>query len=140
MELENALMDSTQIADFIHTHRRTLTEFNFEDVKLREGDWDAALAPLTRIAGSDEWKRRQEEVMDVPIMLSPVDAEPRIMGPLLEEVDAAIEDVGSGRSSHALSRWLGRPGRASRKVTGQQKDSFFGGEHVKRFLRISTWK
>ncbi|KAH7391049.1 hypothetical protein DE146DRAFT_619093 [Phaeosphaeria sp. MPI-PUGE-AT-0046c] len=144
MELENAVMDSAQIADFIHKHRRSLVEFNFEDVKLREGDWDAALEPLTHIAGNDRWKRTQEEVMDVPIMLSPVDAEPRIMGPLLEEVDAAIDEVvanecGGGRSAHALSRWLGRPGRMSRK-SPQVKDSFFGGDHVKRFLRLSAWK
>jgi hypothetical protein len=140
MELENAVMDSTQIADFIHKHRRTLVEFNFEDVMLREGDWDSALEPLTHIAGSDSWKRTQEEVMDVPIMLSPVDCEPRIMGPLLEEVDNAIEEnAGSGRSTHALSRWLGKPNRNSKRGT-QSKDSFFGGEHVKRFLRLSSWK
>ncbi|KAF1954531.1 hypothetical protein CC80DRAFT_120211 [Byssothecium circinans] len=93
MELENAIMDSTQIADFIHKHRRTLLEFGFEDVKLRHGNWDEALEPLTAIAGSDRWRRTQEEVMDVPIVLSPVGVEPRIMGPLLEEVDLAIEDV-----------------------------------------------
>jgi hypothetical protein len=140
MELENAVMDSTQIADFIHKHRRTLVEFNFEDVMLREGDWDHALEPLTHIAGNDSWKRTQEEVMDVPIMLSPVDCEPRIMGPLLEEVDNAIEEnAGSGRSTHALSRWLGKPTRNSKRGT-QSKDSFFGGEHVKRFLRLSSWK
>jgi len=31
--------------------------------------------------------------MDVPIMLSPVDAEPRAMGSLLEEVEHATEQV-----------------------------------------------
>ena len=139
MELENAVMDSTQIADFIHKHRRTLLEFNFEDVKLREGDWDHALEPLTHIAGNDRWKRTQEEVMDVPIMLSPVDVEPRIMGPLLEEVDQAIEEVGSGRREHALSRWLSKPKSTLRKSPAM-KDSFFGGDHMKRFLRLSSWK
>jgi len=139
MELENAVMDSVQISDFIEKHRRSLREFNFEDVKLREGDWDAALEPLTHIAGNDRWKRTQEEVMDVPIMLSPVDCEPRIMGPLLEEVDQAIEEVGtSQRSAHALSRWLSKPNRTLKKSPA--KDSFFGGDHMKRFLRLSTWK
>jgi hypothetical protein len=141
MELENAVMDSCQIADFIQKHRRTLREFNFEDVKLREGDWDAALAPLTLISGSERWKSTQEEVMDVPIMLSPVDCEPRIMGPLLAEVQGAIEEVGvggSGRSAHALSRWLGKSSSKRRSPDG--KESFFGGEHVKRFLRMSAWK
>lgn len=139
MELENAVMDSVQIADFIHKHRRTLVEFNFEDVKLREGDWDAALEPLTHIAGSDRWKRCQEEVMDVPIMLSPVDAEPRIMGPLLEEVENAIEDVSAGRGSH-LSRWLGAKPRSNLRKSPAAKESFFGGDHMKRFLRLSAWK
>lgn len=134
-------MDSSQISDFISKHRRSLREFNFEDVKLREGDWDAALEPLTQIAGSDRWKREQEEVMDVPIMLSPVDCEPRIMGPLMEEVDNAIEEVsGSGRSAHALSRWLGKPNRMLKKSPVGAKESFFGGDHVKRFLRLSAWK
>lgn len=133
MELENGLMDSTQIADFIHKHRRTLLEFNFEDVKLREGDWDKALEPLTQITGNDRWKRTQEEVMDVPIMLSPVDCEPRIMGPLLEEVDQAIHEVGGReRSAHAISRWLGRPRGSMRKSSA--------GESVKRFLRLPSWK
>lgn len=145
MELENAVMDSAQIADFINKHSRTLQEFNFEDVKLRQGNWDEALEPLTQITGSDRWKRYQEEVMDVPIMLSPVDGEPRIMGQLLEEADAAaIEGMGgrTERSSHALSRWLNRPNRASRKnPAAPVKDSFWGGgDHMKRFLRLSTWK
>jgi hypothetical protein len=140
MELENAIMDSSQIADFIHKHRRSLLEFNFEDVKLREGDWDAALEPLTHIAGNDRWKRTQEEVMDVPIMLSPVDCEPRIMGPLLEEVEIAIEEVGAGgRREHALSRWLSKPKSTLRKSPAA-KDSFFGGDHMKKFLRLSAWK
>jgi hypothetical protein len=140
MELENAVMDSEQIADFIHKHRRSLVEFNFEDVKLREGDWDAALAPLTSIAGSDKWKQCQEEVMDVPIMLSPVDAEPRIMGPLMEQVEEAIEDVhGGARPSH-LSRWLGAKPRSTLRKSPHGKESFFGGDHMKRFLRLSAWK
>jgi hypothetical protein len=131
MELENAVMDSTQIADFITRHKRTLSEFNFEDVKLRQGDWDAALEPLTTITGSDDWKKAQEEVWDVPIMLSPVDAEPRVLGRLMEETD--MEGCGRERREHALSRWLGKPARKS----SVRKESFWGG---KRFLHLSGWK
>lgn len=135
MELENAVMDSTQISDFILKHRNTLREFNFEDVKLREGDWDHALEPLTVISGDDSWKQYKEEVMDVPIMLSPIEAEPRIMGPLLEEVENAIEAVsGRERREHALSRWLGKP----RQTLRSNKDSFWGGG--KRLLHLSNWK
>lgn len=136
MELENAIMDSSQISDFIHRHRRTLAEFNFEDVKLRQGNWDDALQPLTLISGSERWKRNAEEVMDVPIVLSPVNMEPRIMGPLLEEVDAAIEDHSKEKGPNSLSRWLGKPkGGNHRKTGGNGKESFFGGEHVKRLFR-----
>jgi hypothetical protein len=150
MELENAVMDSVQIADFINRQRRTLVEFNFEDVKLRQGNWDEALEPLTHIAGNDAWKRRQEEVMDVPIVLSPVGMglpdEPRVMGQLLaeHEQDVDFECGARTRSGATFSRWLakGRIGQAQGQ--GQQKrsakDSFWGGgEHMKRFLRGSIF-
>jgi len=141
MELENAIMDSSQIAEFIEKHKRTLVEFNFEDVKLRQGDWDEALQPLTVITGSDSWKRKQEEVMDIPIMLSPVDieGEPRIMGPLLaeeeEEEDQVrpSQDSERGKKEHTLSRWLSK--EKSPKGKKSAKDSFMGSEHMKRFLR-----
>jgi hypothetical protein len=144
MELENAVMDSAQIADFIQRHRRSLVEFNFEDVKLRQGNWDEALEPLTLIAGNDRWKRNQTEVMDVPIVLSPVGLEPRIMGPLLEEVDQAIDEV-SGRdtrNTHSLSRWLAGKPKTTLRKSPHAKDSFWGGggDHVKRLLRFSAWK
>lgn len=145
MELENAVMDSSQIADFIHRHRRTLVEFNFEDVKLRQGNWDDALEPLTKISGSEAWKTKAEEVMDVPVMLSPIGivGEPRVMGPLLDEVNMAIEEVSGGaRRGLTLSKWLGKA--KSPEVRRGTKDSFWGGgDHVKKFLRgsmFSSWK
>ncbi|KAI9686859.1 MAG: hypothetical protein M1822_002612 [Bathelium mastoideum] len=76
MELENAAMDAVQISSFLTRHRRTIADVMFENVHLRSGTWDDALAPLTQISGNDEWKKKQEEVMDVPIMYSPVDPEP----------------------------------------------------------------
>ncbi|KAE8854354.1 hypothetical protein PTNB29_09710 [Pyrenophora teres f. teres] len=183
LALENALMDSSQIADFITRHKRSLREFNFEDVKLREGDWDKALEPLTTITGSDSWKRHQEvESMDVPVMLSPVEIAPemgmarererqmrmglgkdvRIMGPLMEEVQEAIEEVGykeRKERERVLSRWLGRPVRGSGAAGGHggsadagagangrrvrereqaQKDKFWGGG--RKLLHLSSWK
>lgn len=75
LSIENALTSSLQISTFILSHRKTLRDFDFEDVDLREGDsWDEALEPLTRISGGEMWKERMEEEMDVPIMLSPVDS------------------------------------------------------------------
>jgi len=141
MELENAVMDSAQISDFINRHRRTLVEFNFEDVKLRQGNWDEALEPLTKIAGSDRWKRQQTEVMDVPIVLSPVGLEPRIMGPLLEEVDQAINEVsGKEHTPHSLSRWLSKPKTTLRRSPNAKESFWGGGDHMKRLLRFSAWK
>jgi hypothetical protein len=72
MLLENSVLDASQISEFIMAHRKVLREFEFEKVHLRCGTWDDALAPLTRISGSESWKEKQEEVMDVPLMLSPV--------------------------------------------------------------------
>lgn len=75
LSIENALVSSPQISTFILAHRKTLRDFDFEDVDLREGgSWDEALAPLTTISGGEMWKDRMEEEMDVPIMLSPVDS------------------------------------------------------------------
>ena len=72
MELESAVLDAPQISSFISLHRSTLQEFKFEDVRLRSGDWDAALEPLSSITGNEKWKERCEEVCDVPVlMLSP---------------------------------------------------------------------
>ena len=71
MELHNAVMDATQISAFICQHRKTLEEFKFESIKLRTGDWDEALSPLSKISGNDKWKRKQVESMEVPLMLSP---------------------------------------------------------------------
>lgn len=133
MELENAIMDSSQISTFISSHRRTLAEFNFEDVTLRSGNWDDALAPLTHMSGSDEWKRRAEEVMDVPLILSPVNIEPCIIGPLMEEQAEA-----RGRGQLTLSRWLSKS--RSGKAAAKAKEQLWGGsEHMKKFLRSSVF-
>ena len=72
MRLHNASLDSEQAARFITTHRKVLHEFSFDDCHLRSGTWDDALAPLSRLAGNQDWKQKslQEEVMDVPLVLS----------------------------------------------------------------------
>ncbi|KGO73393.1 hypothetical protein PITC_085310 [Penicillium italicum] len=72
MELVNATMDASQVACFIQEHRDSLREFNFENVMLRSGNWDDALAPLTRISGGEAWKlgQRDTETVDVPRVLT----------------------------------------------------------------------
>jgi hypothetical protein len=77
MHLLNAELGADQASTFIMSHRKVLHDFNFDRCHLRSGTWEDAFSPLTRIVGDDSWKEkirppRQEEVMDVPIMLSPM--------------------------------------------------------------------
>lgn len=126
MEVENIIIDASQISSFISIHRRTLSDFKFEDTKLRSGTWDQALKPLTRISGSEKWKEKSEEVMDVPLMLSPV----------------GLEQKQSGRMAHGFpfpkqpTPNLCQKGwhRAGAKLLGTP-------DHMRRFLRSSvfTW-
>jgi hypothetical protein len=83
VEIENAAMDAAQISTFVATHKPSLADFNFKDVKLRSGDWDVALAPLTGFrgtttgtgAGAETWKSTDAEqatlieVMECPLVL-----------------------------------------------------------------------
>jgi hypothetical protein len=53
-------MTSEQVADFVFEHRHTVREFDFENVALiNDGTWEDALAPLTKISGSDAWLSQQ---------------------------------------------------------------------------------
>ncbi|KAF2091074.1 hypothetical protein K490DRAFT_62402 [Saccharata proteae CBS 121410] len=130
MELENAVMDASQVSAFIHRHRHTLTEFAFEDIALRSGNWDDALEPLTRLAGNDHWKQRAEEVMDVPIILAASH-----VGVSSKKV--AFEAT-ERKSSVGLSRWLSKS--KSAKAAAKAKEQFWGcEEHMRRFLRSSVF-
>ena len=129
MEVENTMIDAAQISAFISTHRHTLRDFNFENTHLRNGTWDEALSPLTSISGSESWKDKTEEVMDVPLMLSPVDIE---QGHLSRVWDDHVRC----RSSKPLHDVLLR---ASAKGRGL----LFGTEeHMRKFLRTSlfSWR
>lgn len=134
MELENAVLDATQISCFITNHRHTIHEFTFEDVELRTGTWDEALAPLTRISGNEKWKQKTEEMMDVPLMLSPVGLDEA-------QMEQVLRDTAKERSQL-------RPGRAKpsphlgglQKAGARGKEMFWGTpEHMKRFLRNSVF-
>lgn len=60
MQVRNATMSVEQVSDFVYEHRHTVKEFDFENVALiNGGSWEDALAPLTRISGSDEWQSQQ---------------------------------------------------------------------------------
>lgn len=126
MELENAVMDATQISAFICSHKRTLEEFKFESIRLRSGNWDEALQPLAADIKRSQLRRRKKNKMlstasmDVPIMLSQVNTSQIVLGEIGGETatKARVADApevtpkGSterdrGASSN-LCRWLSK--------------------------------
>ena len=128
MEVENTMLDALQVSSFITSHRRTLRDFNFEDTHLRSGTWDDALSPLTDISGSESWKDKTEEVMDVPLMLSPIDLEQ-------EQLSKVWDDHIRTRSSRPLHEALQRAGARGRELL------FGTEEHMRKFLRTSfSWR
>ncbi|MCJ1358468.1 MAG: hypothetical protein MMC33_008468 [Icmadophila ericetorum] len=132
MEVENTLLDASQVSTFITSHRASICEFNFEDSDLRTGTWDEALAPLTRISGSDKWKDKTEEVMDVPLMLSPLGLEEGQMERVMREHRRA-----TARTRHAYPP----PARAWHNMASARgRDLLFGTpDHMKKFLRSSVF-
>ena len=128
MEVENVTTDASQVSSFILTHRRSISEFNFEGTSLRSGTWDDALSPLTRISGSEKWKEQAAEVMDVPLVLSPIGLEDDV-------VEKVIEQCFTTRCPTPLiGGW--------QKATAKSKGLFGSAPHLSRFLRSSvfTWR
>ena len=127
MSLENATVDALQISEFIMSHRKVLHDFEFENVHLRSGNWDDALDPLTRISGSEDWKKAQEEVMDVPLILSPAATYPP------ECVDETMwEDE---KKVHRTLQTLRKASLKTKEMLGS------GPEHLKKLLRSSfLWR
>lgn len=77
MVLGNAMLDASQVSDFLTEHRHSLLEFDFEQVSLRSGTWDDALAPWRTLSSAEydaAWGEKQAaevEVMEVPFVLGP---------------------------------------------------------------------
>jgi hypothetical protein len=108
---------------FIMSHCNVLHEFQLEKVHLRSGGWDDALS-LTRIRGNEDWRNKQQDVMDVPLILSSVD----LVGPKWwkdEFVDGLLwDDKTKMRGMKALRK-------ASMKTKGMLGA---GEEHLRRLL------
>ena len=122
LRLSNASLDAGQASSFIMSHRKVLHEFQFDRCQLRSGTWDDALAPLTHIVGNDSWKQKQEEVMEVPIILG-----------------SANEDSGVECVQDRLWDDVFRKSRgllALRKVSLKTKDLLLP-EQVRRLLRTA---
>lgn len=156
MEAENVVTDAQQIAAFITAHRRSLREFRFERTRLSAGSWDDALAPLTRISGNDRWKDRSEEVMDVPLLLSPVGMEEAQVQKVWADEEqaqarrrkkAARSERGAwgvGGSTMGLGGGgggMGGVGGGGWNKAGAKGRELLSGteEHMKRFLRASVF-
>lgn len=130
IEIMNIFPDSPQIKGFIRKHGRTLESLKLNGVKFRLGDWDDALSPLTEISGSEKWKETAEEVMDVPLMLSPLDFE--------QEQRITAWKYGVKNRSSSSKPLQGALHRASAKG----KELFLGTEeHMRRLLSgsILSW-
>lgn len=134
MEIENLILDASQVSSFITAHRHTLHVFNFEDTTLRTGTWDDALAPLTRISGSEKWKEKSEELMDVPLLLSPV-------GPDAAQVlKKAMRDHNPSPRPRNSNRPFCMPNGGWQKAGAKSRELFWGTpEHMGKFLRISLF-
>lgn len=153
MHVENATMNASQIATLILTHRHTLLEFNFEEVSLRTGTWDEALAPLTRISGSERWKEKQEEVMDVPIVLSPVGVSRREIQDVIQAAQARKEANAQAQAQAQAQMQFLRPSRPPRRndragsfarARSKTRELFWATrppDHVKRFFQspVFSW-
>lgn len=129
VEIMNIFPDSPQIKRFIRKHKFTLESLKLNDVKFRLGDWDDALSPLTEISGSEKWKETAEEVMDVPLMLSPLDFEQ-------EQHIRAWNDRARTRSSKPLQGALHR-------ASAKGKELLFGTEeNIRKLLSgsILSWR
>ncbi|TDZ26910.1 hypothetical protein Cob_v000547 [Colletotrichum orbiculare MAFF 240422] len=60
MQVRNATMTATQLSDLVNAHRRTVKEYDFDNVVLiNGGSWDDALAPLMESSSSksDVWSQ-----------------------------------------------------------------------------------
>ena len=143
MILQNAVMDSSQVASFVSKHRKRLVEFEFEDVTLRSGDWDHALKPLRKMRKSmktspSPWDSSPQqwapESMDVPCILSPIEVapEPRIM----ETLEPQYCFQAPSSRGFSVSRWLAN--RSGKKL--QKKDG--SAQHFGKTLKqsIFAWR
>lgn len=123
IELVNVTIDACQVACFILDHRYSLCDLNLRDIDLRNGSWDEALAPLTRLSGSDRWKEAQqrESMICVPIVLG--------SGMQLQKTKQAAE------------RQRTRPS-GLRKTRGCDYNPLGRPDHMKRLLPVSvlSWR
>lgn len=108
--LENAVLDASQASRLITLHRKCIRDIDFSSCTLRSGTWDDALAPLETMASNSDWRSESSssshastassyggEVMEVPIVYSPVEEIPNPMECIIEPLwDQTDKDVMRG--------------------------------------------
>ncbi|KAJ5976306.1 hypothetical protein N7481_010013 [Penicillium waksmanii] len=78
--------------------------FYLQDINLRTGTWDEALAPFTQLSGSDQWKEAQkhESTINVPIVLSGAGINQKQLQRVLQAVDRPRDGLrGNGEDTGA---------------------------------------
>jgi hypothetical protein len=139
VEFENVRATSAQVNAFVETHKSTISEVNFEDFELSSGNWEHALAPLTRVIKSPVCG---SDVAEIPIMLSPRTGAP-LPSPM-ERVEFAQHEA-NGRKSLRMSRWLSskNKGRTPVAARSRVRDGLLGcEEQLKKVLRggVFQWR
>lgn len=134
-EFENVKATSAEINAFVETHKQTLAELNFEDIKLAGGSWNDALAPLTK----NSKPSRSEDTAEIPIMLSPTSF------PMPMDRVEVVHQEGNGRKSLRMSRWLPARSKVTRAPSAARRvrEGLLGCEgHLKKVFRGSSfpWK
>ena len=130
LTISNATSTSTAINSLVSSHGPTLRQVEFSDVELTSGTWQDALSPLSPQAHR---RSNEEELADIPIMLSPTTAAPVP----LPCRDAPIGRPREEKANPRLSRWFRSKGgtpssplKAHRGLSGcegQLKRIFKGG-------------
>lgn len=153
MYAANIAVDAWQISAFVERNRDMMSRHNlcsleFKESTLRSGTWDEALAPFSRISGSDRWAaaveaaRKEaddsvmvEETLEVPLIMSPLDLDPDPPVAGLELLKPVrYEPLGPGRLSK-FSPHLGLH-RASARTKDLLQDTE---EHMRELFRASIF-
>jgi len=108
-EVDGVACRASDIASFIARHGKHLAEFKFEATRLEDGgDWDEALEPLTRLCGSERWKKEARREEEVPIILGPEVGQE--VGGLVKKLSEEMEERKMGRNAGGGGRH--GPGRS----------------------------
>ena len=153
--IENVLTDASQISVFILSHRKVLRDFRFENTQLRSGTWDDAFEPLTKISGGEEWKKKVEEVMDVPLLFSPTEVTDVKLDECIDEMlweDEGYDSISTHKRRHRAMSILRRASQKIRSMNHGVDRGLYGEvdkplpyapDHLRRFLRSSrmfSWR